>query len=210
MNTTTAQVKFTFPEKNTLPKELKGDTSTAFDVDAQGTGAFTGLSYTVPAHTRGHLKATIQSHSMTSQDVATLNSLVMSMLDASKQDEVREHEQIDASANISVWSMFGGGASADYNKTTDTMHSMGLSDDQITTIVEKMMEIATNMNVVELDFEIDNTENDYSVSGDLQLYTISGTISTSKGTAEYRMLADRGTAGDDSSAKATGKIIPMK
>lgn len=86
---------------------------------------------------------------------------------------------------------------------------MGLSEEQISTIVDKMMEIASTMTSVELDFDIDNTENDYSVSGDLQLYTISGTITSEKGTQEYRMLADRGTAGSDSSAKATGKIIPL-
>ncbi len=43
----------------------------------------------------------------------------------------------------------------------------------------------------------------------LQLYTISGTITTSKGTAQYRMLANKGTAGSGK-AKAKGHIIPLK
>ncbi|TXF99225.1 hypothetical protein [Massilia arenae] len=207
---TSAVVSFSFPDKTGLLKDLPEDVKTAFDVDAQGVGSFTGLSYTVPAHTRGTLTAKIQTLAMTSNDVATLNELVMSMLSATQRNEVKEHEETNVSANISVWSIFGGGASASYSKTKDTMHSMGLTDEQITIIVNKMMDIAINMSTVELNFEIDNTDNDYSVSGDLQLYTISGTIKTDKGTAEYRMLADRGTAGSDSSAKANGNIISLK
>lgn len=204
--TSSGNISINFPANilvNTPPAS-----ETGFSVEAQGTGSFTGLSYTVPAHASGSLKATIQVMAITSEDVKKLNDLVMSMLNASEKSKVTSYEKIHASANISIWSIFGGGASASYQKTTDTMHSMGLTDEQVTTIINQMLEIAQKMSHVELDFTIDNTANDYSVSGDLQLYTISGKISTSKGTAEYRMLSNSGSAGQGT-APATGNIIPL-
>jgi len=211
---TSATISTNFPATILLhyPAPEPGESTSAFSVEAQGTGSFVGLSYSVPAFAKGELKATIQTLAITSDNAATLHDLVMSMLSASEQDKVTSHEQTDASANISLWSMIGfggeGGASADYKKTTDSMHSMGLTDAQITTIVNKMMDIASQMTTVNLDFTIDNSQNDFSVSGDLQLYTISGKITTDKGTTEYRFLADTGTAGNGA-APAKGKIIPL-
>jgi hypothetical protein len=51
------------------------------------------------------------------------------------------------------------------------------------------------MSTVEINFYINNSANPYSVSGDLYLYNVSGTIKTEKGTAQYRMLADSASAG---------------
>lgn len=203
---TSGHISINFPAILTV--DAPPASETGFSVEAQGTGSFTGLSYTVPAHTSGTLKAAIQVMAITSADVDKLNTMVMSMLSASERSKVTSHEAVSASANLSVWSIFGGGASASYTKTTDTMHSMGLTDDQITTIINQMFEIASKMTHVEIDFTIDNTANDYAVSGDLQLYTISGKIVTSKGTTEYRFLADSGSAGQGS-APAKGNIIPL-
>lgn len=204
--TTSGHISINFPAA--ILVNAPPASETGFSVEAQGTGSFTGLSYTVPAHTSGTLKAKIQVMAITSEDVKNLNDMVMSMLSASERSKVTSHEETHASANLSIWSMFGGGASASYTKTTDSMHSMGLTDDQVTTIINKMFEIAQKMSHVELDFTIDNTANDYSVSGDLQLYTIAGKISTSKGTAEYRMLSNSGSAGQGV-APAQGSIIPL-
>lgn len=185
---------------------LAGDAEEAFSIDAQGTGSFTGLAYTVPAHTKGKLEAYIQVMAIGSEDVKQLRDLVMSMLDASHKKEIKEHEETKASANVSFWSLFGGGASASYTKTRDTMESWGLTPEQITKIIDKMFEIASKMSHVKLDFEIDNSANDYAVSGDLYLYTISGSVKTEKGTRQYRVLADKGSA---AGAPATGSIIPL-
>ena len=182
--------------------------STGYSVTSQGTGSFTGLSYTVPAHAKGTLKARIQVLAITSEDVDNLNKLAMGMLDASAQSKVESYEKIHASANISIWSFFGGGAEASYDKTTSTMHSLGLTADQISTLMDAFLNVAQKMSHVELDFTIDNSANDYSVSGDLQLYTIAGEIKTAKGTAQYRLLADQGTAGNGT-APASGKVIPL-
>src|SRR3989338_3687568 len=108
-------VSFSFPGPAHLSLlDSTTSVSTGFSVEAQGTGSFAGLSYTIPAHTKGRLKAKIQVMAITSADVEQLNSLVMSMLSASKKDEVKTHEETHASANISIWSLFGGGASASY------------------------------------------------------------------------------------------------
>jgi hypothetical protein len=204
--TTSGLISINFPAA--ILVDAPPSSETGFSVEAQGTGSFTGLSYTVPAHASGTIKAMIQVMAITSDDVKKLNDLVMSMLSASEKSKVTTHEETHASANISVWSMFGGGASASYEKTTDTMHSMGLTDDQVTDVINHMFEIAQQMSHVELDFTIDNTANDYPVSGDLQLYTIAGKIVTSKGTADYRMLSDSGSAGQGT-APAKGTIIPL-
>lgn len=190
----------------------EGDTQTGYSVSAKGTGSFSGLSYTVPAHTSGKLKAKIQIMAMTSDDVKKLNDMAFAMLSVSKQKEVREYERTHASANLSLFGMFFGGnsASASYDKTKESMETMGLTKDQISMLISGFYEIAKKMSHVVLDFNIDNTANDYSVSGDLQLYTISGNISTEKGTTEYRMLANKGTAGSNGdTAPAAGEVIPL-
>ena len=128
--------------------------SPAFSVEAQGTGSFTGLSYTVPAHTSGTLEANIQTLAITSADVEKLRSLVMSMLEASKQEEIREYERTHASANLSIWSFWSAGASASYTKTRSEMESMGLTEQQITQIITEMFNIAKQMSNVKLNFTI--------------------------------------------------------
>ncbi|UII34580.1 hypothetical protein LVD17_12255 [Fulvivirga ulvae] len=179
-----------------------------FSVESVGTGSFTGLAYTVPAHTKGTLKAKIQVMALTSADISELNGMVMNMLAASEKSKIESYQRIHASANLSFFGFLSGGGEASYDRVDRSMKSLGLTEDQISTIIDKMFQAAQKMSHVELDFTIDNTANDYSVSGDLQLYTIAGQISSKKGTTQYRMLADQGTAGNGS-AKATGKVIPL-
>jgi hypothetical protein len=202
-------ISFNFPMLLAVPSaKAAPSATTGFSVDAQGTGSFTGLSYTVPAHTKGTLKAKIQVQAITTADVDALNKLVMGMLDASHKTAVDNYSKTHVSGNLSFFSFLTGGASASYDKTHHDMSSMGLTESQMDTVVEKMFDLASKMSHVELDFTIDNSANDYSVSGDLQLYTISGTIKTSKGDAQYRLLSDKGTAGGGA-APAEGKVIPL-
>lgn len=174
-----------------------GSATEAYSIEVSGQGQLTGLSYTVPAHAEGRIKAKLQISAMSSEDVQKLNSLAMSMLDASAQTQVKEFEKTAASANLSVWTWFfgGGGASASYEKTKESMLSKGLTEAQITTLMDAFLELAKKMSTVEINFYINNSANPYSVSGDLYLYTVSGTIKTEKGTAQYRMLADSASAG---------------
>ncbi|NYF78555.1 hypothetical protein [Granulicella arctica] len=215
LNITATGVVFKDPRPPVVAEISAGDASDSFSIEVSGMGQLVGLAYSIPAHTSGSIKATLQISAMSSQDVANLNALAQSMLDASYKEQVTEHEKTSASANLSVWTWFfgGGGASASYEKTRDTMKSKGLTDDQITQLMTAFLDLATKMSTVEIDFYVNNLENDYSVSGDLYLYTVSGSIKTEKGTQQYRMLADDAAAGGapatGGGAPSTGKIIPL-
>ena len=211
-STKTNAVAFLSPSNQVL--DASGASETSFSIEVSGTGSLTGLSYTVPAHATGTIAAKLSLLAISSEDVKNLNNLAMGMLDASYKEEIKEHEETSGSANLSVWSWFfgGAGASASYKKTKDTMKSKGLTDGQIDKLMDAFLDIATNMSYVEINFDVNNSDNDYSVSGDLYLYTLSGSIQTEKGTQQYRMLADKGSAGDVPSkggAPAEGKIIAL-
>lgn len=186
-------------------------TGDAFSVDAQGNGSLTGMAYTIPAHTKGNVTVNLQTPALTSQNMEDLNSLIQSMLSSSVKTKVHDYEATHASANCSVFAFWSSGASASYDKTHESMTTSGLTDDQITIIIQKMTELASQMSSVQLNLEIDNSANDYDVTGNLMVYTISGNISTSNGTFQYRMLADQGTAGSGTStAPTTVNTIPLK
>ena len=182
----------------------------SFSVESQGYGSFTGLAYTVPAHTRGKIQATIQTLALTSTDIKNLNDLIKGMVSASQYEKVRDYESTHASANISFWGFWSGGGGASYEKTHEELRGFGLSEDNIRTIVSAMADAARKMSHVEIDFDVENVNNDYAVSGSLMLYTIAGTISTKNQQYQYRMLADKGVAGSgNATAPASGKIIPL-
>ncbi len=94
------------------------------------------------------------------------------------------------------------------------MKSKGLSDAQITMLMDAFLERAKSMSSVEIDFFINNINNDYAVSGDLYLYTVSGTVKTAKGTAQYRMLSDQAAAGGPppagGGAPSSGDVIKLQ
>jgi hypothetical protein len=187
-----------------------GAATDSFSVESQGYGSFTGLAYTVPAHTKGKLKAQIQTLALTSNDVENLNNLIKGMVSSSQYEKIRDYEATHASANISFWGFWSGGGGASYDKTHEAMRGFGLSEDNIKTIVSAMAEDAKKMSHVELDFDVDNSPNDYAVSGSLLLYTIARTIKSANEQRQYRMLADRGVAGgNDATAPASGKVIPL-
>lgn len=93
------------------------------------------------------------------------------------------------------------------------MMSKGLTEAQITTLMDAFLELALKMSTVEINFYINNSANPYSVSGDLYLYTVSGTIKTEKGTAQYRMLSDNAAAGgpppSGGGAPSSGSVIKL-
>lgn len=183
------------------------EAGTYFSVESQGHGSFSGLAYTIPAHVNGKIKAKIQTLALTSTDVANLNELIRGMVEASKYEKVHDYESTHASANLSFFGFLSGGGGASYEKTHEELRGFGLSEENIRTIVSTMAEVAKNMSHVEIDFDVFNAGNDYSVSGSLMLYTIAGTITTENGQYQYRMLADEGVAGSGSrTAPAKGKV----
>jgi hypothetical protein len=200
-----------FPPKLIVTSALQaGGAVDSYSVEAQGYGSISGITYTIPAHTNGNIKAKLQTLSLTSNDVANLNELIKGMLSASQYEKVRNYESTHASANISYWSFWSGGGSASYEKTHEDLRGFGLSEENIRTIVNAMAEDAKQMSSVEIDFNVLNADNDYAVSGNLMIYTISGVIATKNGQYQYRFLADKGYYGTgDRVAPATGKIIPI-
>ena len=203
------------PRPAVVVEDVAGGAEEAFSIELQGEGQLVGLRYTIPAHTSGKIKAKLQTSALTSADVAELNALAMGFLNASYREEVKEYEKTTANANLSIWSSFFGGskASASYEETVETMKSKGLTEVQITELMDAFLERAKSMSTVEIDFYINNTLNDYSVSGDLYLYTVSGYVKTKKDTAQYRMLADQAAAGapppTGGGAPSSGQIIPL-
>lgn len=203
-------IVFNAPQVLAITSDLieSGQVSDSYMVNSIGTGSFTGLSYTVPAFTTGTLKADIQVMSLTSQDIANLNTLITGFLSASERSKIENTIQAKASADLGFLDFFTGGVSASYDQTYSSMQSSGLTDDQITEIIESFAAAATSMSHVSLDFTIDNSTNDFAVSGDLELYTIAGQIQTSKGTTQFRTLANQGSAGNGA-APASGNVIPL-
>lgn len=193
---------------------VSGTSETAYEITAQGVGSLTGLDYTVSAHTKAKIEVNLTIKALTSQDMKDLNDLALTFLNASQRDEVREHEKTSVEGNASLFGwFFGGGVSASYEKTRDTMHAKGLTDEQIDKLMDAFLELAQKTSTVKVVSEVDNSQNDYSVSGSLYLYTISGSVQTSKGTKEFRILADKGNAGapptTDEGAPTKNNIIPL-
>lgn len=204
-----ANITILFPE-STTEIVVQDATSTSFNVSAQGHGSFSGFAFTVPGHTKGKIKGEIQTPAITSDKVKDLNTLIDGFVSASEREKVREYERTHASANLSYWAFWSGGGSASYEKTRESMKSSGLTDAHIAEIINEMLEIAKKMSAVQIDLEVDNTANDYTVSGNFLLYTLAGTISSGTETAQYRMLANKGTAGSaGASAPTSGQIIPL-
>ncbi|MCI1780021.1 MAG: hypothetical protein LKI53_08735 [Bacteroidales bacterium] len=212
---TRTEVGFKDPFERIIAKTNAGESVESYSIEVSGLGQLTGLAYTVPAHAEGKIKAKLQISAISSKDVQDLNTLAKGMLDASYREQINEFEKTSMRANISTWSWLfgGGGASASYEKTKQSMKSKGLSEAQISMLMEAFLEKAKRMSTVEIDFYVNNSANDYSVSGDLYLYTVSGTIKTKKGTAQYRMLADQAAAGgapaSGGGASSSGSIIPL-
>ena len=213
VNITQTGVILNDPRPAVVADTLAGGAEEAFSIEVSGLGQLVGLSYTVPAHTSGKITATLQTSALTSEDVKNLNDLAMGMLNASYKEQVKEYEKTSADANVSLWTWFfgGGGASASYEKTKETMTSKGLTETQITMLMDAFLERAKSMSSVKIEFYVNNTNNDYAVSGDLYLYTVSGTVKTQKGTHQYRMLADQAAAGgpppSGGGAPSTGIIL---
>jgi hypothetical protein len=143
-------VTITFPaplNRAALNRAQSGgsDNYSGISVDAQGTGSITGLTYTVSAYTKGRITAKLQTPALTSTDMANLNTLINSFLDASTKTEVKDYEKTHTSANLSVFAFWSNGGSASYDKTHEAMKSSGLSESQITQIITAMLESAQKM-----------------------------------------------------------------
>lgn len=190
-----------------------GSNEYAYNIKITGYGSISGIDYTIPPHSKGTVTAKLKMKALTSADIKDLNDLAMGMLNASQREEVKKHSETSASADLSVWAwFFGGSASASYKETRDEMKSKGLTDEQISTLINAFVKVAAEMSTVEAVVEIDNRNGDFPVSGNMYFYTISGQVTTGKETYSYQMISDKGNAGakpGEGGAPADADIIPF-
>lgn len=182
-----------------------------FNVEAGGPGRLTGVAYSIPAYSEGKIEYSLQLPAMTTEDVDNLRKGWLALLDASQQEKYEEYMSKDnsASANLGFFGFFSGGGKvkASTKETTDHMKSIGLSPEVITKAMQLLYEFSQKMNTVKAEITVHNTSNDFPVSGNVLLYTMSGEVHTSKGTLTWRALSDKGQAGDGK-APTDNTIIP--
>jgi len=188
-------------------------TETSFSVDTAGVGQATGAAFTVPAFSQANVSIALGVPALTSEQVRNLRDAWEAILDASQRESLREYERQDrtASRNLGFLGWFCGGKTTRTSTTTRTnMESRGLTPDQITQILETFNEIALAMSDVELQFTIFNQNNPYAVSGNVLVWVMSGTITTTESQTQYRVISDGGVAtGDQGNSNAGGDIIPL-
>merc|ERR1712118_52204 len=179
-------------------------------ISAQGMGRYSGMNYCVSGHTEGNVTANLGILAITSADINNMNRMVKEMLSASERNKVDETEGKHVSGNISFWSFLGAGAKAGYDDTKKSMHSKGLTDKQIDQIIEKLFEMASHMQEVGLDLTVHNDDNDYEVCGEIDLWTLEGSITYNKKKRQIRMLSNQGFAGQApvTSPSADGGTVP--
>ena len=173
------------PGSVSLVTTADGTEEAAFNITNQGVIQITGGAYSIPAYTKA--KVTARETAMSFAGVDTLNKLVLGMLNATQRSAVEDYQRTHASADVSIWSMFGDGGSSSSAQIHSTMQAMGLTQAQIATIAAQLSHLASQMSQVSVELDVDNSENGYPACGFLQVYTISGWVS---GSQPFTMLAN--------------------
>ena len=181
-----------------------GTVDDGVSISSFGRGQVSGVTYTVPAHGEISFDVKFKMQCVTPDDVATLDKLVRSMLDASHYEHYDELSKFSASGGVSFFGFFGFGASASYEDTKHTMSGYGLSEENQRKIVDAMANIAQNTSLIEMTGTIYNRDYPYSVSGDMFAIVMDADIKQSNGTAQHRtFLAPNGLL-----VSPTGESLP--
>ena len=182
----------------------------SFSIGFAGAGSVGGIAYQCSAYSECKIEAELQMSAMTSQNVRDLEAGWTALLDASRQEELREYKQSDTtlSANMSFLGFFAGGGKAQHTttETRENMVSLGLTEGQIDMAMEMFRDLALTMNSVRLEYTIYNRNNPFSVVGNLLLFVMSGDIETEMGTAQWRSFSDGGLVDN---APAGGETFPL-
>jgi len=127
-----------------------------------------------------------------------------SLLSASAREEVQHYESVHGKGNLNFFRYLFGGVEAGYDKIRHLLKNVGLSEDNIKTLVSTIADMADRI------AQSINTGNDYSVAGELKISTIQGKVISGKNMIQYRVLANKGTAGSDgATAPANVEAIPL-
>lgn len=198
----------------TLEKVFNVDSKSGAAVDgvqvnAYGQGQCSGATYTVSAHSTIDVDFTINMLCITPDNVKTLDSLVRSMLEASKQHEYDELSKTEVSGGISFFAFWSGGAKSSYSNTKHTMDKWGLSEANQGKIVDAMLALVGKTNEFKFKGTVSNKDYDYSVSGNLFGIVMDCTIQKGETHNQVRFLAPNvhmNSTDGSSSLPVTGKL----
>lgn len=158
-------------------------------VTAYGQGQVTGATYVVPAHANLDIHFNFHLLCVTPQDVATLDNLIRSLLDASHQHIYDDIQHTDVSGGLSFMGFFSAGVSASYSETKHTMDAWGLSEANQETIVQALMALVQKTSDFGFTGTIENGDFDYSVSGNVFGIAMDATIVQGNQSNQIRFLA---------------------
>ena len=145
--------------------------SDGFMVNSAGMGSLTGISFSCPAFGNCKVKGCLEERALTSQNVKDLNQHIMGIVGASRYQEIHDVMQNHPSGDLALFAHFAGASgAASAGETHDRMEGFGLPKEDIGEIVHQLAQAAAKMSEICVDFNIENTANNYGVSGHLRLY----------------------------------------
>lgn len=160
----------------------------SINITSFGQGQVSATKYTVPPYGDINVNFKIKLQVVTPDGLKKMDSLVKSLLEASKQHEYEQLSKSKASGGISFFAFWGGKASASTETTKRTMDSWGLSEANQEKIVTDMLKLSQKMNTFDYNGSIKNVGN-HDVSGDLMAFTMDATINQGNETKELKMIA---------------------
>lgn len=194
-------------DTNVVSLASNGAVTDGVSVGAYGQGQCSGVTYTVPAHGQIDVDFEIKLQCITPAGIESMNMLVESLLDASKQHEYKEMSKKSVSGGISFLPFFGS-AKASAEQTKETMDSWGLSEESQGKIVDAMLKLSNEMNTFKYKGTVYNKDYDYSVSGNMFAIVMDCKIEKDETSSQQRYIGpDAHLSGSGGEAlPATGKL----
>ncbi|MGO6790560.1 hypothetical protein ACCS70_33020 [Rhizobium ruizarguesonis] len=88
------------------------------------------------------MDAEIKVPALTSQDAQDIDALFKSLLSASAPEEVEHYESVHGKGNLNFFRYLFGGVEAGYDKIRHLLKNVGLSEDNIKTLVSTIADMA--------------------------------------------------------------------
>jgi hypothetical protein len=115
-------------------------------VSSYGTGQLTGVIYTVPAHSQIEVDFKLKLQCVTPDNIKSMDTLIKSLLDASRKAKYEEESKTSVSGGIGFFSFWSGGVRASYEQTKKRLDEWGLSEENQQKIVTEMLKISNTFN----------------------------------------------------------------
>eukprot|EP00122_Pirum_gemmata_P002046 Pgem_evm1s1851 len=189
-----------YTHSSTVRRE-SGETGSGFSITAAGTGSISGAGFTVPGRSVGNIDITLNFPVLSSQNVRDIEALVEASVAASKKTEYSNVVKTNAAVagSLSFFSIFTGGlkASASREEVTSHMESFGISEENQRTIINSIAKMMTKTSPMKYSVTINNSDSEFTRSGNFFAYTVSGKITTNNTQFEYRVLSDQSQFGNN-------------